>query len=39
VVLGVGPAGVFWAITIGFSTFAVIGVVWFRRGRWKRAVV
>jgi putative MATE family efflux protein len=39
VVLGVGPAGVFWAITIGFSTFAVIGVVWFRRGRWKRVVV
>jgi putative MATE family efflux protein len=38
-VLGVGPAGVFWAICVAFSTLAVLGWVVFRRGTWKGKVV
>jgi putative MATE family efflux protein len=30
--LGLGPAGVFWAITIAFSTLAVVSAALFRRG-------
>jgi Na+-driven multidrug efflux pump len=37
--LGFGPPGVFFAITVGFSTFAVVAVLLFRRGRWKAVVV
>src|SRR5215475_3427948 len=33
--LGMGPEGVFTAITIAFSTLAVVSAVVFRRGRWK----
>jgi putative MATE family efflux protein len=33
--LGVGPHGVFIAITAAFSLFAVTGALLFRRGRWK----
>jgi Na+-driven multidrug efflux pump len=33
--LGFGPHGVFIAITVSFSTFAVVGAWLFRRGRWK----
>ncbi len=32
---GLGARGVFWAIAIAESTIAVVGVVIFRRGRWK----
>jgi putative MATE family efflux protein len=39
VVLGLGPRGVFIAITIAFSTLAVVSGAVFRRGRWKRKVV
>lgn len=38
-VLGMGPRGVFLAITIAFSTLAVVSAIVFRRGRWKRKVV
>jgi Na+-driven multidrug efflux pump len=38
-VLGMGPLGVFWAITIAESVVAVVGIVMFRRGGWKRSVV
>ena len=34
-VLGWGPRGVFFAITIAFSTLAVASALLFRRGRWK----
>jgi putative MATE family efflux protein len=37
--LGMGPEGVFTAITIAFSTLAVVSAVVFRRGRWKTRVV
>jgi len=38
-VLGLGPLGVFLAITIAESMVAVVGVLMFRRGRWKYRVV
>lgn len=37
--LGLGPRGIFLAITTAFSALAVIAVVVFRRGRWKGQVV
>jgi putative MATE family efflux protein len=37
--LGLGPLGVFLAITIAESLTAVVGVALFRRGRWKAKVV
>jgi Na+-driven multidrug efflux pump len=33
---GLGPSGVFLAITIAFSTLALVSAGVFRRGRWKR---
>ena len=33
--LGMGPRGVFLAITIAYSTLAVVSAVMFRRGTWK----
>ncbi len=32
---GIGPTGVHIAITVGFSTMALVALVLFRRGRWK----
>ncbi|HKP81613.1 MAG TPA: MATE family efflux transporter [Pyrinomonadaceae bacterium] len=37
--LGMGPEGVFAAVTIAFSTLAVVSAIVFRRGRWKQRVV
>jgi putative MATE family efflux protein len=39
IVLGFGPRGVFFAITIAFSSLAVISAIFFRRGQWKTRVV
>ncbi|MFN2530050.1 MAG: MATE family efflux transporter [Pyrinomonadaceae bacterium] len=39
IVFGIGPRGVFLAITIAFSTLAVVSAAVFRRGRWKTHVV
>lgn len=39
VVWGMGPRGVFVAITIAFSTLAVASGLVFRRGKWKGKVV
>ena len=39
VVLEMGPRGVFFAITIAFSTLAVASALVFRRGKWKAKVV
>jgi putative MATE family efflux protein len=33
--LGMGPTGVFWAITLSYSLSAAIGMLLFRRGKWK----
>ena len=30
-----GPAGVFWALTLAYSMLAVVSAIIFRRGRWK----
>jgi Na+-driven multidrug efflux pump len=37
--LGLGPRGAFIAITVAFSTFAVLAGLVFRRGSWKRRVI
>lgn len=37
--LGLGPRGVFLAITIAESAMALVAIVCFRRGRWKTRVV
>ena len=33
--LSMGPRGVFWSIAICYSISAVVGLLLFRRGRWK----
>ena len=38
-VMGLGPRGVFLAITVAFSTLAVVSALLFRRGKWKAKVV
>jgi len=37
--LGFGPSGVFWAIALSYSLSGVIGIVLFRRGKWKKKKV
>jgi putative MATE family efflux protein len=37
--VGMGPRGVYLAITIAFSTLAVVSTLLFRRGRWKTRAV
>ncbi len=37
--LGWGLVGVFWAMTIAFSTLGLLGAIAFRRGTWKLKVV
>jgi putative MATE family efflux protein len=37
--LGLGPRGVFLAITVAFSTLAVVGGLLFSRGKWKEKKV
>ena len=32
---GLGPQGVFWAITLAFSLLGVTAALLFRRGKWK----
>src|SRR5262249_26757541 len=39
VTLNFGPRGVFLAMTIAFSTLAVVSAFFFRRGKWKTKVV
>jgi Na+-driven multidrug efflux pump len=36
---GLGPSGVFAAVTIAFSTLAVVSAIIFKRGRWKLKAV
>jgi Na+-driven multidrug efflux pump len=37
--LGLGPSGVYWAIPISETCFAIAALVMFRRGRWKTVKV
>jgi MATE family, multidrug efflux pump len=39
IVFGVGPRGVFIAITVAFSTLALVSAMVFRKGKWKTRVV
>ncbi|MBC7912345.1 MAG: MATE family efflux transporter [Pyrinomonadaceae bacterium] len=39
IVLGLGPRGVFLAVTIAFSTLAVVSAFIFKQGRWKQKMV
>jgi putative MATE family efflux protein len=39
IVLKIGPEGVFWAISIAESCIAVVAIMLFRRGTWKKVVV
>jgi putative MATE family efflux protein len=39
IVFGLGPRGVFLAITIAFSTLAIVSALVFRRGNWKAKAV
>jgi len=39
ILFGLGPRGVFLAITIAFSSLAIVSALFFRRGRWKMKVV
>lgn len=36
---GMGPHGVFWAITISFSLLAIASALLFKRGKWKTKMV
>ena len=36
---GLGPNGVFWAITIAFSVLAIASALLFKRGKWKTKIV
>jgi putative MATE family efflux protein len=35
---GLGPDGAFWAIVVGETFVTVLGVIIFRRGRWKHTI-
>ena len=37
--LDAGPQGVFWAITLAEVMIAIIGIIWFKRGKWKTVKV
>ena len=39
IILELGPSGVFWAITIAEILIAVIGMIWFKKGKWKTVKV
>jgi putative MATE family efflux protein len=39
IVLDFGPIGVFWAITMAEILIAIIGLIWFKRGKWKSVKV
>lgn len=34
-----GPVGVFWAITLAEVMIAIIGIIWFKKGKWKTVQV
>ena len=36
--VGLGPDGAFWAIVVGETFVTILGVIIFRRGRWKHMI-
>jgi len=36
IAMGIGPVGVFLAIALSYSLSAIVGIVLFRRGKWKQ---
>ncbi|WP_203256782.1 MATE family efflux transporter [Hyunsoonleella ulvae] len=39
ITLNFGPQGVFWAITMAEILIAVIAIIWFKKGKWKKVKV
>ncbi len=39
ITLDLGPAGVFWAITLAEVLIAIIAIIWFKKGHWKKVDV
>jgi len=39
IVLDFGPSGVFWAITLAEILIAVVGMILFKKGKWKKVKV
>jgi len=39
ITLGMGPVGIFWAITISTIIKGIAIVIWFKAGTWKRKVI
>jgi putative MATE family efflux protein len=39
ITLNYGPIGVFWAIAIGEVAMAIIAIIWFKKGYWKKVMV
>lgn len=39
ITLEFGPEGVFWAITLAEVLIAIVGVIWFKKGKWKTVQV
>lgn len=39
ITFGIGPRGVFIAITVAFSTLALVSALLFRQGKWKQKIV
>jgi putative MATE family efflux protein len=39
IVLEIGPAGVFWAITAAEISVAIVGIILFKKGKWKQVKV
>ncbi len=39
ITLDFGPSGVFWAITLAEVLIAVIAIIWFKKGAWKKVQV
>jgi len=37
--LDFGPQGVFWTITLAEVLIAIIGIAWFKKGKWKEMKV
>ncbi|GAA4807241.1 MATE family efflux transporter [Litoribaculum gwangyangense] len=37
--LGFGPSGVFWAITLTEILIAIVAIIWFKKGDWKKVEV